>query len=86
MWQLLIAFVLGGVAVSVLMALDPSLAAKVAAGEHGILAVLVSTWRTAVAFLEAVLGIKRKAAPATPAAPVAPTAPAAPIASATPKQ
>jgi hypothetical protein len=63
--ELLIAFVLGGVAVSCLMAFDPSLAAKVSTGEHGILAVIESAWNTVVGFVEGIFGIKRKAPQAT---------------------
>lgn len=74
MWELVIAFVLGGVAVSCLMAFDPKLATKVSTGEHGILAVVESVWTTVIAFIEGILGIKKKAA-ATPAAPAAPTTP-----------
>ena len=65
MLELLIAFVLGGVAVSCLMAFDPSLAAKVSTGEHGILAVIESAWNTVVGFVEGIFGIKRKAPQAT---------------------
>jgi hypothetical protein len=61
-FELLIAFILGGVAVSCLMAFDPALAAKVSTGEHGILAVIESAWNTAVGFVEVIFGIKRKTA------------------------
>jgi len=65
-FELLIAFILGGVAVSCLMAFDPSLAAKVSTGEHGILAVIESAWNTVVGFVEGIFGIKRKAATPKP--------------------